>query len=82
MRDFFRMAIRMVMILFLVAGCVHNIYYLGELSKNHTNTKHYQHYDRYGNPISSIEVEEVPSYQTSYEEEEEFPEYNRPMTPY
>lgn len=75
MRDFFRMFIRMAMILFLVAGCVQNIYYLGELSKN--SNAHQSRNDGYSNNVVDFDdFEETPSSQLDYEEEELL-EHNR-----
>ena len=87
MRDFFRMAIRMVMVLFLVAGCVNNIYYLGELTKNSHNSYHNYNGYGYNNRNNYVDVEEVEEVQgnpedTAPTQEEEYPDYNRPMTPY
>ena len=50
MRDFLRFILRIFMILFLVVGCVQNVYYFGELTKNASNTHHeYGGYGYYGN---------------------------------
>lgn len=87
MRDFFRMAIRMIMVIFLVAGCVQNIYYLGEITKNAHSYNGYGNY-RYNNrnnfqDVEEIEeIEEVPadtSQVTDYEDE--YLEYNRQIRP-
>lgn len=89
MRDFFRMAIRVVMVLFLVVGCVQNVYYLGELSKN-ANTYHgYNSSYRYNNTskyIDADEIEEVEEDPVEYDaQEDEYSDYNqqtRPVTAY
>lgn len=88
MREFTRIVLRVAMVLFLMVGCVQNVYYLGELTKNNTNTHH--HYNRYGGYSTTVdldEVEEVTPTSTEQQEQEEendvqYPDYNRPMTPY
>lgn len=43
MRDFTRATLSFLMFVFLLAGCVHNIYHFQELTENST----YNHYNRY-----------------------------------
>ncbi len=78
MREFTRMVLRLAMVIFLVAGCVENVYYLGELTKN----SNYNGYHSYGNSTYQYtdeieEIEEVPndtSQIVTYEDE--YPDYN------
>ena len=86
MREFTRMALRLAMVIFLVAGCVENVYYLGELTKNAHNTSYgysrNSYYNRNNTYVDAEEIEEVPadtSQVTDYEDE--YSEYNRQTRP-
>ena len=87
MRDFTRITLRVLMILFLLVGCGNNIYYLGKIAKKHDTYRPYNYYRSpyYSEPIDTDEyieeVEEDTTQVTTYEEEE-FPDYNRPITRY
>ena len=86
MREFTRMVLRLAMVIFLVAGCVENVYYLGELTKNAHNTSYgysrNSYYNRNNTYVDAEEIEEVPadtSQVTDYEDE--YSEYNRQTRP-
>jgi hypothetical protein len=86
MRDFTRITLRLLLIGFLVVGCVHNVWYLGELTKNAHNTSYgysrNSYYNRNNTYVDAEEIEEVPadtSQVTDYEDE--YPEYNRQTRP-
>ena len=85
MRDFIRATLTTVVFLYLLVGCVYNMYCLGELSDNsaiqstngyyHNRSRYYQ--DRTDDGM--IEVQEEPQQQQEEESSEEvmYPEYNR-----
>lgn len=66
MRDFTRIALRVLMVLFLMAGCVNNIHYLGQLAKKHDNRVEYR--NTYRSPYYSepIEDDETIEYNGRY----------------
>lgn len=82
MREFTRMVLRLAMVIFLVAGCVENVYYLGELTKNSNYNDYHSYGNRYGNStyddVDEIEeIEEVPSDTSQIVTyEDEYPDYN------
>jgi hypothetical protein len=76
MRGFTRMALRLAMVIFLVVGCVENVYYFGELTKNSTyggynNYGSGNYYNRSSTYQNTDEIEEIE------EVEDEYPDYNR-----
>jgi hypothetical protein len=83
MRGFTRMALRLAMVIFLVVGCVENVYYFGELTKNSNYNSYNRYGNRYGNTIYEDadeieEIEEVPSDTSQIVTyEDEYPDYNR-----
>ena len=44
MRELLRVGLRFIMILFLVVGCVQNVYYMGELAKNNEYERYKDNY--------------------------------------
>ena len=80
MRDFFRLILRIFMILFLVVGCVQNVYYFGELTKNTSNPhRKYGGYGYYGNRNTTekeYEDKQTTSDTDGYDDVP-YPEYNR-----
>ena len=65
MREFTRMALRLLMVIFLVAGCVENVYYLGELTKNSNYNSYHSYSNRYNNNTyqDAEEIEEIEEVQ-------------------
>lgn len=81
MREFTRITLRILMVVFLLVGCGQNFYYLTKLTENASNTSY--HRDRYNNNTYYDDVEEVEETEyPSQEENVEYPDYNRPMSPY
>ena len=46
-RDFFRWFIRLILIIFLMAGCCESFYYLGDMSKDSSNSYQKHRNNRY-----------------------------------
>ena len=81
MREFTRITLRILMVIFLLVGCGNNIYYLGKIAKKHDAHKPYNYRSPYySEPIDTDEP--IEDLETTTYEEEEFPEYNRPITRY
>lgn len=94
MRDFTRMFVRMLMVLFLVVGCVQNVCYFGkivdegELASQKSNNRYNSPYcdDNYGQSTSEVgyqESEEVVDGDTiSTDVSGEDKNYNPPIDDY
>ena len=94
MRDFTRMFLRMLMVLFLVVGCVQNVCYFGkiadegELVSQKSNNRYKPSYydDNYGQSTSEVgyqESEEVVDGDTiTVDSTEENKQYNPPTDDY
>ena len=83
MRELLRVGLRFIMILFLVVGCVHNAYYMGELAKNNEYERYRDNYKpiHYDDDIDDVDDEYVSdrNVDTVKTETEDvpYPDYNR-----
>lgn len=74
MRELLRVGLRFIMILFLVVGCVQNVYYMGELAKHNE----YEYSRNVYPPIHYHDEEEKVEYvDTTETAEVAYPDYNR-----
>ena len=79
MRELLRVGLRFIMILFLVAGCVQNVYYFGELAKNNDGYEYGYGYSSYSRYSSEEEDSYTNSITTTVDtvDAEPYPDYNR-----
>ena len=80
MRELLRVGLRFVMIMFLVVGCVQNVYYMGELAKNNEYERYRDNYKpiHYDDDIDDEYVSDrnVDTVKTDTADVP-YPEYNR-----